>query len=108
MEENHVYELFEDLLQQLLVAKPDKPLDFLIEQLDKKPVRRVFLMGPPGTFRTECAKAIGEETGWQPIQTGYLLKEEESKKTVLGAKINEAKKAYHYIDDEVIIEVVKK
>lgn len=37
MEENHVYELFEDLLQQLLVAKPDKPLDFLIDQLDKKP-----------------------------------------------------------------------
>ena len=31
LEENHVYELFEDLLQQLLVTKPDKPLDFLIE-----------------------------------------------------------------------------
>lgn len=58
--------------------------------------RRVFLMGPPGTFRTECAKQIGEETGWQPIQTGYLLKDEESKKTSLGGKINEAKKAYHY------------
>ena len=36
LEDNHVYELFEDLLQQLLVAKPDKPLDYLIEQLDKK------------------------------------------------------------------------
>ena len=31
-----MYELFEDLLQQLLVAKPDKPLDFLQEQLEKK------------------------------------------------------------------------
>ena len=30
MEENQVYELFYDLLQQLVVAKPDKPLDFLI------------------------------------------------------------------------------
>ena len=53
-------------------------------------------MGPPGTFRSECAKAIGEETGWQAIQTGNLLKDEEQKKTVLGSKINEAKKAYHY------------
>lgn len=65
-------------------------------------------MGPPGTFRTECAKQIAEETGWQAIQTGYLMKEEENKKTVLGAKINEAKHAYHYIDDDVVIEVVKK
>lgn len=66
MEDNQVYELFEELFQQLLVNKPDKPLDFLIEQLDKvpNPIRRVFLMGPPGTFRTECAKQIGEETGW--------------------------------------------
>ena len=59
-------------------------------------------MGPPGTFRTECAKQIGEETGWQPIQTGYLLKDEESKKTVLGSKINEAKKAYHYSKSSLI------
>lgn len=34
--------------------------------------------------------------GWHPIQVGYLMKEEESKKTNLGSKINEAKKAYHY------------
>lgn len=37
MEDNQVYELFEELFQQLLVNKPDKPLDFLIEQLDKVP-----------------------------------------------------------------------
>jgi hypothetical protein len=53
-------------------------------------------MGPPGTFRTECTKQIAEEMNWHPIQVGYLMKEEESKKTNLGSKINEAKKAYHY------------
>ena len=53
-------------------------------------------MGPPGTFRTECTKLISEEMGWHPIQLGYLMKEEENKKTILGAKINDAKKAYHY------------
>ena len=35
LEENQVYELFEDLLKQLVVAKPDKPLDFIIEKLQK-------------------------------------------------------------------------
>jgi len=48
----------------LLVAKPDKPLDYLIEMLEKPPIRRIFLMGPPGTFKTECSKAIAEENGW--------------------------------------------
>lgn len=80
-----MYEMFEDLLQKLLVKKPEKPVDFLIEQLNKKQLRRVFVMGPPGTFRTECTKQISEEMGWHPIQLGYLMKEEENKKTNLGA-----------------------
>lgn len=33
LEENQVYELFEDLLKQLVVARPDKPLDFIMEAL---------------------------------------------------------------------------
>jgi hypothetical protein len=33
MEEYMVYELFENMLQQLLVHKPAKPLDFMINQL---------------------------------------------------------------------------
>ena len=30
LDENQIYELFEDLLKQLLVARPDKPLEFLV------------------------------------------------------------------------------
>lgn len=37
LEENQVYELFESLLQQLLLNKPEKPLDFLINSLQKEP-----------------------------------------------------------------------
>lgn len=37
MEENQVYELFELLMKQLLVAKPDRPLDFLIDRLQEEP-----------------------------------------------------------------------
>ena len=33
LEENQVYDLFESLLQQLLLKKPEKPLDFLIERI---------------------------------------------------------------------------
>ena len=31
LEENQINEMFEDLLKQLIVARPEKPLDFLIQ-----------------------------------------------------------------------------
>ena len=37
MEELQVYELFEQLMKQLLVAKPERPLDFLIDRLNEEP-----------------------------------------------------------------------
>ena len=37
LEDNQVYELFENLLKQLIVNKPSKPLDFLIEKLQEEP-----------------------------------------------------------------------
>lgn len=33
LEENQVYDLFENLLQQLLVKKPERPIDFLLEKI---------------------------------------------------------------------------
>ena len=33
LEENQINEMFEDLLKQLIVARPEKPLDFLIQQI---------------------------------------------------------------------------
>ena len=33
LETNQVYELFEDLLKQLVVKRPEKPLDFIMQAL---------------------------------------------------------------------------
>lgn len=33
LETNQVYELFEDLLKQIVVSKPENPLDFIIQIL---------------------------------------------------------------------------
>ena len=37
LEENQVSELFLGLLKQLLVQRPDKPLDFIIDKLSQPP-----------------------------------------------------------------------
>lgn len=35
LEDNQVYELFENLLKQLVISRPEQPLDFLIQKLSK-------------------------------------------------------------------------
>ena len=59
LDENQIYEMFEDLLKQLLVARPEKPLEFLVQQIkspqSKHPLLRLtkfpssshFLHGSP-------------------------------------------------------------
>lgn len=100
--------MFENLLQELLVNKPDKPLDFLINALQMDPgkqptisftnrlisVRRVFLMGPPGSFRQENAGFLSDKFEWKCIATGALLQKEVLKKSEVGKKISDAWKSY--------------
>lgn len=49
-EQHKVFQLFESLLQELIVHKPDKPIDHLIKLLkrDNVAVARVVVSGPPG------------------------------------------------------------
>ena len=61
LEHNQIYELFEDLMKQLIVAKPDDHLDYITKVLSAprgkifqslKPVtvaKRIFMMGMTGT-----------------------------------------------------------
>lgn len=35
MEQNQVYELFEGLLKDIVLHRPDQPLDYLIQKLQK-------------------------------------------------------------------------
>jgi adenylate kinase len=35
LEDNQVYELFENLLKQLVIHRPNEPLEFLIHKLSK-------------------------------------------------------------------------
>ena len=43
LDENQIYEMFEDLLKQLLVARPEKPLEFLVQQI-KSPQSKYSLL----------------------------------------------------------------
>lgn len=65
-------------------------------------------MGPPGSNRKENALALAEHFNWTCISVGDLLKKEVSKKSDLGKDISESLKNYRYVEDSIVIELVKK
>jgi len=58
-----IFQLFESLLQDLVVHKPDKPLDHLIKVLKREPVPRVVVTGPPGAEARSLCELISAKCG---------------------------------------------
>ena len=122
LEQNQVYEIFEDLMKRLIVARPDKPLDFIQEALSTPKskflqnfnrnillstvltvanlwiflflARRVFVMGPPGANRHEITLGLAEYFSWRYISTGDLIRKEIEKKSDDGKRIQECQSAF--------------
>lgn len=107
-EEKRLYELFKTLFKDLLIHRPDEPLDYLMEKLkNPKPAMRLFVVGPPGSNRKEIALSLSDAFAFPSINVGDLLTKEVNKKSEIGKEIAECKKMYKYIRDEVIIEIVR-
>ena len=91
----------------MVINRPENPLDFLIERLQKPETKRIFLVGPPGSNRKVTALALEEHFSWHCISVGDLLKKEIAKKSEFGKTIAECQKHYRYVPDEIVIDLVK-
>jgi adenylate kinase len=90
------------------VKRPENPIDYLIEKLkNPKPLVRLFVVGPPGSNRKEIALSLSDHFGWPCESIGDLLNKEVHKKTEMGKEIQECKKMYKYVPDDIVIELVK-
>lgn len=108
MDENQVYELFEDLLKQLIVSRPDNPLQFLLQKIKMNQVRRIFLLGAPGSCRQENLEALSEYFEWKRISTGKLLREHVQANGPHTNRITQCFNSFQFVDDEIVIELVEK
>jgi adenylate kinase len=99
LESNEVYDLFQDLLRQLVVHQPDQPIKFLQEQLKAKPPLSVCVIGPPGINRTKYCAQIAQDFSIKHIHVGKLLRAKKELKEVI--------EAGDLVDDKVVIDTVK-
>jgi adenylate kinase len=107
-EQKRVYDLFEKLLKELIVNKPDSPIDYLIDRLKKKDTRKIFITGPPGCDRKEISLSLAEHIGFTCISLGDLIQKEIDKKLDNGRKIEKRTGTLNLVDDDLIIEILRK
>ena len=79
IEEKKVIDLFRNLTKQLLIHRPDSPIDFLIEKIQKKEPIRVFISGPPGSIAKMLARRINKEAEFTTISAGDIIRKEAAK-----------------------------
>ena len=107
LDDNKVYDLFEKLLKELIINKPEDPIDYLIERLKRKETKRIFITGYSETNKKEISKSIANALGYECISMDHLIQREISKKM---ENSNEIKKNYDQnllINDEIAIDLVR-
>ena len=88
LEEHHVYEVFEDMMKSLVMHRPKDPIKYLLGKLQSPAIKRLIIIGPPGSKRKELALSLAEhlseEGNYTCISVGDLLNKEINKKSELG------------------------
>lgn len=98
-----MYDIFEDMMKALIIHKPKDPLAYLIKKLTTpeskflssvtSPVKRIIIVGPPGSKRKEIALSLAEHLSEERsivcISVGDLLNKEITKKSEFGKQIVE-------------------
>ena len=106
-DDNKVYDLFEKLFKELIINKPENPVDYLIERLGRKDLKRIFITGHSGTNRKNISLALANSLDYSCLNMEHLLEREISKKMENAAKIEKNYNENRLVDDEIVIELVR-
>jgi adenylate kinase len=106
-DDHKVYDLFEKLFKELIINKPENPIDYLIERLKRKEVKRIFITGSSGTNRKNISLSISSVLNYSCLSMDHLIEREISKKMENSTKIEKNYNQNILIDDEIAIDLVR-
>ena len=75
VERHKVFQLFESLLQDVLVARPSDPLSHLITSLKREPVPKVVIAGPPGAQARSVCELLASQKGLVHVIASDVVRE---------------------------------
>ncbi|KAG2388441.1 hypothetical protein C9374_000605 [Naegleria lovaniensis] len=112
MKQHNLDSLFNDLTKKLVEKQPLDPIQFMIDELERKdpknqPRKVVFVLGGPGSGKgTQCARLV-EKYKFAHFSAGDLLRAESTKDTETGRMINNFIKEGKIVPGEVTIALLK-
>ncbi|XP_061056881.1 adenylate kinase 8 isoform X2 [Eubalaena glacialis] len=79
-EANHVFELMQNMLEQLLIHQPKDPIPFMIDHLqrDNDYVPKIVILGPPASGKTTIAMWLGKHLNSNLLSVESLIAKEYS------------------------------
>ncbi|XP_010625710.1 adenylate kinase 8 isoform X3 [Fukomys damarensis] len=74
-EANHIFELMQSMLEQLLIHQPQDPIPFMIEHLhrDNDHVPKIIILGPPASGKTTIAMWLCKHLSTNLLTRGNLI-----------------------------------
>ncbi|XP_010625709.1 adenylate kinase 8 isoform X1 [Fukomys damarensis] len=105
-EANHIFELMQSMLEQLLIHQPQDPIPFMIEHLhrDNDHVPKIIILGPPASGKTTIAMWLCKHLSTNLLTRGNLIGSEFSSVAA------EARKHYQKckkVPDSLLIRLVQ-
>lgn len=105
--EHKVYDLIERLFEELIINKPENPIDYLMERLKRKTPKRIFITGYSGTSVKTISLALANNLGYTCLNISHLLEREISKNNENSEKIKKNLAECRLVDDETVIDLLR-
>nr|XP_021518567.1 adenylate kinase 8 [Meriones unguiculatus] len=104
-EDNHIFEMMQNMLEQLLIHQPDDPISFMIIHLRRNNdnVPKIMILGPPASGKTTIAMWLCKHLNSNLITKENLLSREYSSQAIEAKKYFEA---YKRIPNAMLINLV--
>ena len=106
-EDYKVYDLFEKLFKELIINRPDDPINYLISRLKRKDTKRIFITGYSGTNCKKISKEIANALGYHCIIMADLINQEISKKLGSDKMLQKNFKENKFVDNEIVLELLR-
>lgn len=107
LQNKKISDLLENLMKQLLIKRPENPLDFLIEKLSSPQTLRLFFCyGVLESHSHEISSSIAAEFNFKYISLENLLQEEIKKNQKVSKYIQDSLKELAPLNDDMINEIV--
>ena len=107
LEDNHVYDIFEELLKSLIADLPPDPVEYLLEKVSAPSPKTLYFIGNSGQSRRDFIKSNFHSDKNVVISMHDLISSHVHSKGPHSAEISASLSSGRYIPDEIVLDLLE-